>query len=112
MRSQLSRLQCNQTVADPAMGGPGGLPSPSPLTKTYGWSWLRKAVCFRPWGKFSFKSLTFVHFFVLKWTKSFQLRLGQGLWRLSPDPPSRHSSASRHRASLDTFGPSICIFWK
>ena len=67
---QVSPGEGGGPVADPAMGGPGG----PPLTKTLGWSWLREAVCFRPWGKSSVKFLSFGHFFVWKWTKSFQLR--------------------------------------
>jgi len=38
------------------------VPPPPSMTKTYGWSWLRQAVCLRHGGKFSLKPLTFGHF--------------------------------------------------
>ena len=69
------QISCGQT----------GRPPPLPhLTKTYGWSWLHEAVCLRPGGNFAFKSFTFGHFFVWKWTKGFQLQ-----WGFAPDPGLR-----------------------
>jgi len=84
------------SVADPAISGLGGQPPPHwaaglpPRTKTLGWSWLHEAGCLRHGGKFSFKSLTFGHFFVWKWIKSFQLcPLDGPCWGLCPRSPFR-----------------------
>jgi len=52
-------------------------------------------------GKFSFKSLTFGHFFVWKWTRSFQLQ-GRGLW---PLPPTRGSAPGPRLGSHSACSP-------
>jgi len=83
------------SVADPAMGGLGAHP---PLTKT--WSWRRNTDCLTHEDKFSFKFLTFSHFFLWKLTKTFQLQECFAPWplplgavpldpagALPPDPP-------------------------
>ena len=61
-------ITCCLSVADLAMGGPGGC---SPLTKLGAGhrSWLCEAVYLRHRVEFSFKSLTFGPFCVWKWTK-------------------------------------------
>ena len=64
------KFRVRTSVVDPAMGGPGAPPPPTPNDQNLE---LVMAARLRHGGKFSLKSLTFGHFLYKNVQKSFQL---------------------------------------
>jgi len=92
------------SVADPGMGGLG---APTPIDQNLRRVVIAPSVCLRPWGKLSFKSLNFGHFFVRKLTKKLSAsepppgalhldpRLGARALAMPPPPLANPGSATQ-----------------
>jgi len=91
-------------VANPAMGGPGG--APPPIDQHLGWSWLCEPVCFKHGDKFSFKSLTFCHFWYENGQKNFQLS-PPGALPLDGDPSGSSPRSPFRRPPRQILDPPL-----